>query len=101
MSKDKGQEFQILIQKIKELGYSVEIFSQEKEIAKIKKDDKEKFVVGPLMPLNTTVSARISKNKDITKKILEKAGINTPKGEVFRNWEEAKKALDENKISFP
>ncbi len=98
---EKEEKFQILLNKAKELGYRTEVISVKKQIARLSKGGKSRFIIGPLLPLNTTVSARLSRDKNMTKKILSQAGINTPQGGVYEGWSGVVDALQKSEISFP
>lgn len=98
---EKKEKFKMLLDKAKELGYSVKVMSEEKQIAKLTKDGKSRFVVGPLMPLNTTVSAKISRDKNLTKEILSDIKLTTPRGGVYTQWSKLEDAVKRSEISYP
>lgn len=95
------EEFKVFLKKAHDLGYKAEIISEEGLVGRLTKDDKRRYVIGALLPLNTSVSARLSKDKYITKKILSDIGISVPNGILATNWEEVEKALSDHKITFP
>lgn len=91
----------MFLKKAERLGYKTEVLSQEDLVARLTKNNKRRYIIGALFPLNTSVSAKLSKDKYLTKKILSDIKISVPKGILARNWQEAEAGLSDNKISFP
>lgn len=97
----KDEKLDILLKKAEEFGYKTKVLDQEAQVASLEKDGKRRFVVGPLVPLNTTVSAKISRDKNLTKKILSDIQIMTPRGNVYSSWEKLEAAVKNNEVNFP
>ena len=90
-----------IIKKAQEMGMKVEKINWKNPLVKITYGQKSKYFYGSLLPLNNTVGARLSRYKNLTKKIFIRLGIPTPKGFLCENLEEILKIIKEGKIKYP
>lgn len=96
-----GQAIRYLYKRARELGYNVEIIDEKKRVVKVSKDGKSRYVYKRSLPLNTTTSTKITKNKLLTSKILESEGFRTPKGFAVNSLEDALTHIVNRDLSFP
>lgn len=92
---------EILINKARKLNIKVQLVSKNKKIFRFIKNNQSKYVVGELAPLNNSVGTRLSKDKHITKNILNKIGIKTPQGFLLHDWKEVHILIKTGKLSYP
>ena len=99
--KTTKNKLNLMLESAVNLGYSVEIVSTNGPLVRLSKDKKTRYIWGDFLPINTTVSAKICKYKDITKNVLSSGGIKTPKGMLVKSFEEFKKRFADADFSFP
>jgi len=75
--------------------------SFDKPVVRLVKNGKRRYIVGSSLPLNNNVSAKISKDKSLTKEILSEIGISTPKGFVTSHLQEAESEFGKINLGFP
>lgn len=86
---------------IQKMGGTVEIISPQGPIRKLVLNNKNAYIVGVLLPFNSTAAAMLCKQKELTKNILKEVGISVPAGVLIKNKAQAKEALLQKKIKFP
>ena len=91
----------LLIQEMQSRGICVEIIYKDIELIKATYKNHVEWILDRESSINSTTIGIIASNKYLTKKILEKEKINTPKGEMFfvEEWQLA--ILYARKIGFP
>lgn len=99
--KTNKSKLNLMLKSAVNMGYKVEIVSENGPLVKISKDGKHRFIWGDILPINTTVSARICKYKDITKKVLASEGIRTPKGLLVKTAQEFDEKFERSGFGFP
>jgi len=93
--------FQRLVQKAKELGIEVKEIFPEKRIVALEKEGKTRYLWGSSLPLNNVVGVRLAKYKNITKLILKKLGVSTPRGFLCKSPSQAKEKIKKGEINYP
>lgn len=83
------------------LGIQAEVIRDKPTVLELKKDSAVRYFIFGLLPFNSTTSAKLSRDKDLTKEILRKAGVNTPKGFLVSKWEDVLCLLGDGSLSFP
>lgn len=96
-----AKKTEILVNKARKLNIKVRLVSKEHHVYRFTKDGRSRYVVGELAPLNNSVGARLSKDKHLTKNILNKIGIKTPQGFLLHNWKEVSYLIKKGKLSYP
>lgn len=96
-----SKKTEILINKARKLNIKVKLVSKEKQIYRFTKNSRSKYVVGELAPLNNSVGTRLSKDKYLTKNILNKIDVKTPEGFLLHNWKEVRFLIKKGKLSYP
>jgi len=93
----------MLLQAADKIGVDVELVDKNNLIYRLEKNGKIEYIKSKntLLPFNTTVSNKISANKQLSKKLLALAGIKTPAGHLLESKEELKKYLDNGKLTYP
>lgn len=87
-------------------GIKIEKISTKPNCYQLKKGDKIKYIFEsldftPYFPINDNAAFRISKNKEVTKKILDKNKIKVPKSVSVKNFSELKESLKKKVIKYP
>ncbi len=90
-----------LLEAAKKFGVRVELIHKEKSLRIFHKKGKSFFVKVHVPDLNSLVSSNIVNNKCLTKCILEKNNIPTPKGWALKNLKKALDMIDNGELKFP
>lgn len=81
---------QILIKEALKRELQIEVLDREDNFILIKNDEKEEYVKqATKTSKDSYISHLIMENKNVSKIILDRAGINSPKGGIYYNVEEA------------
>lgn len=81
---------QILMKEAIKNGISVDVLDRSENFIALKKGEKTEYVKeATKTSVDSYISVLIMENKVVTKKVVEKAGINVPKGYEFNSMEEA------------
>ncbi|MGB9911558.1 MAG: hypothetical protein ACPLKP_03070 [Microgenomates group bacterium] len=92
---------QRIINKAKKWGLKVEKIPWKKEVVVISKGKKSCYFYGSSLPLNNVVAVRLTKYKNLTKWILKKLNVPTPKGFFCQSFEEAREIIKKGEINYP
>jgi len=90
-----------LLEAAKKFGVRVELIHKDKNLRIFHKNKKDVFVKGILLDFNSHVSSKIVDNKGLTKIILEKNNILTPRGWVMKNFKKTLAMIDNGEMKFP
>ncbi|MFH1781795.1 MAG: hypothetical protein ABH835_04245, partial [Patescibacteria group bacterium] len=85
----------------KKFGVRVELIHKEKSLRIFHKNGKDIFVKETVPDLNSYVSSKIIANKALTKCILERNNISTPRGWIMKNFKKTLSMVDNGEIKFP
>ncbi len=99
--KTTKNKLNLILKSAVSLGYSASIVSTNGPLVRLSKGGKTRYIWGDFMPINTTVSAKICKYKDITKDVLATGGIKTPRGILVKSFEEFKDKFSDAELTFP
>lgn len=100
VKKIKHGGFRSFIKRALELGVDVEIFSEEPLLLRLKYKGKSIFVRKGNLPAQKRMG-NFTRNKQITKFMLEKIGIRTPRGIVAKSYKEALPMIKKEHLSYP
>lgn len=92
--------FKSLIEKALQLGVDVSYVSQFDYILKFQYLGEFFYAKKNVVPAKR-IQAKLTKDKDVTKAILDDMGISTPKGIMVETFEEAKNLIKKNKMKYP
>lgn len=81
---------QIILDTLLQMGVNVKLISKRFKLLQITHGDKHFFIKGTSFHLNPQPSTIIANNKYLTKKVLQKFNILTPKSYLVKNLEEAR-----------
>lgn len=101
MTEEKEILMDRFAKKAAKLGYKVKSFTADRHVYMISKGNRFFLTVGKHFPFNSKVAFEIALRKDLTKQILDKAGIPTPSGILAKSWGEVEKALSKKELKFP
>lgn len=93
--------FQYILDEASKKGINFEVVSENEEISCFSLGKKKVYVYKKHLPFNNTVGPKISKDKNLTKKVLGFYGVNTPKGILTSSVNEAKQELSNGNLKFP
>ena len=79
-------------------NYQVELISKRFKLMQIMIDDKPLFIKGTSFPVNSQPSCIIANNKFLTKKILKKTGVLTPKSYLTKTPKQIIEIVEQKKI---
>jgi cyanophycin synthetase len=100
IEKVKHGAYKSFLKKTLALGLSVELILHEKiPVVKITHGEKTLFCYGKV-PLFRSM-CNLTKNKSITKFVLESVGIRTPKGIVTHSFEDGIREVREKNLTYP
>ena len=92
--KDLEISTQIIIESAKKKEIEIEILDKQSHFLKLTKGNKVEYIKeATKTSLDSYITSLIMENKVVTKKILDKNGLNTPKGDYFTNIEDGLKAF--------
>lgn len=94
-------KIKLILNKAKEKGYEVEVVNKEYPVFSLTKNDVTKYIFGKVLPINNSVSVRLAKRKELTKIVLDKVGIATPKGIVIKSFGDYLEESKKIKLNFP
>jgi cyanophycin synthetase len=89
-----------LVKKALELGIEVKVFSQESSLIRLEYKGKKVFIRRGTVPIER-VMGDMTRNKEVTKMVLNDVEIKTPRGVSARSLSEAIRFLKKKKLSFP
>ncbi len=89
-----------LIERALQMGIEVDIISLEETIYQLRHKGLNKYIIKSILPF-CACNDRLVTNKQITKNILEKAGLKVAKGLMLDNYDQIESALDKGRIKFP
>jgi len=90
-----------MLEAAKKFGVKVEIMHEEKNLRIFHKNGKSIFVKGHIPDLNSFISSKIVDDKGLTKCILEKNKVPTPRGWIMKNYKKTLEMIDNGKMKFP
>lgn len=93
--------FELILDAAKSMGAKTQLVDKGKGVYSLKLNNKTRFIYKSLIPLNTSVSARLARDKFLTKQILKSAGVNTPKGILIHNPLNLEHDLETSGINYP
>ncbi|MEA1926103.1 MAG: hypothetical protein U9M90_02550 [Patescibacteria group bacterium] len=93
-------EKELIIRMIK-LGADIELVSKKNQLLKIKHKGKKKYMILNRFYFNTISSIILTKNKELTKIILEDNNFSIPRGITASDFTNAKRKIKDNGIEFP
>ncbi len=96
-----SENVEFLIEEGLEKGITWDVLVGKKPILVAKKGSEMIAFYKGKMPLNSSGSAKISKNKNLTKKILAYAGIKTPKGFLINDAEKLELLMNSTALRYP
>ena len=99
LEKTKHGGLRSLFKRAIELGYKVTFF-EGASLAKLEYKGKYIFMRPGTVPLWRQMG-NLTKDKDLTKTVLEASGIRTPRGILAGSFVEAKKLVKAKKLAFP
>ncbi len=100
LKKIKHGGFRSLVRRAIELGIDVELISHENKITCFTYKDIPFFIRGKNVPAYRRMG-EMTKNKVITKVVLENFGIRTPRGFEALSLIEAKRLIKKNNLTYP
>lgn len=92
--------FRSLVKRALESGINVELISRENKITRFQYGQDAFFIRGKNVPAYRRMG-EMTKNKVVTKMILEDFDIRTPRGFEATSLNEAKRLIKKNKLSYP
>lgn len=98
---DRNDKLEHILEVAESLGIQAEVIRQKPTVLELRKGLAIRYFVFGLLPFNSTTSAKLARDKDLTKEILRRAGINTPKGFLVGKWEDVLRLLQDRELSFP
>lgn len=98
---DRNDKLEHILEVAESLGIQAEVIRQKPTVLELRKGSFVRYFIFGFLPFNSTTSAKLSRDKDLTKEILRKAGINTPKGFLVGKWEDVLRLLQDRELSFP
>lgn len=96
-----NENLKYLMDKAESLGITFEILDTKPQIILAKKDNRAISIYKSKLPLNSSGAAKISKDKNLTKIILAKTGINVPKGILVKELDGLEHVLSESALRYP
>jgi len=100
LKKIKHGGFRSLVKRALDLDIDVELVSAENKITRFTYKDTSFFIRGKNVPAYRRMG-EMTKNKVVTKLVLESFGIQTPKGFEALSLTEAKQLIKENNLIYP
>lgn len=100
IKKIKHGGFRSLIKRAVELGVDVKTFPKEPWLLKLEYDGKVVFARKGLPPVFRRMG-NFTKNKQVTKILLENVGIRTPRGIVANSFREALPSIKKTRLAYP
>lgn len=100
IKKIKHGGFRSLIKRAVEFGIDVKIFSEEPALLKLEYKKKAIFICKSNLPVQKRMG-NFTRNKQITKFLLEKIGISTPRGIVAKSYKESLSLIKKDRLSYP
>lgn len=95
-----SDELKKLLKEAKKLGIKVNIFPSF-SLIKLSFKGKTRYILRGIVPLNKRFAGEITKNKNLTKILLKRAGIKVPKGFLSFSLKEALRNIKDKKLNFP
>jgi cyanophycin synthetase len=83
------------------MGVKIGVLSEDFRLLKLSWKGKKRILYKSKTYINKDPSAYFTKNKEITKILLQDAGINVPKGIFARNYADALRLMEKEGIFFP
>ncbi len=96
-----NENLKYLMDKANSFGITFEILDTKPQIILAKRGERTISIYKSKLPLNSSGAAKISKDKNLTKMVLSKVGINVPKGILVKNPEDLEALLDGSGIKYP
>lgn len=100
LKKIKHGGIKSLIKRALEKGINVKIFSKDPFLIKLNFEEKDIIIRGGSVPLEKRMGD-MTRNKNLTKMILENMAIHTPRGIVADSLGEAVKLVHKKKLKYP
>ncbi len=97
---NRKSDKELIIRMIK-LGADIKIVSKDDQLLKIKYKGKEKYMILNRFYFNTISSIKFTKNKELTKIILDNNNFKTPRGIIASSIADAKRKIKNKAIKFP
>lgn len=82
-------------------GVKMTVVDENLPLVEVEKGGKSKLIVKGQLPLNSSQSVKIVREKDLTKKIISRKGVKVPKGVLIKTWEELIKKVGNKDLKFP
>jgi len=89
-----------LIERALQMGIEVDIVSLKDTIYRLRHKELNKYIINSILPF-CACNDKLVTNKQITKDILDEAGLKIAKGLLLDKYDQIKNALDKGEIEFP
>ena len=89
-----------LLEKAVELGIKIKFIPSKPTLIKLTFDKKVVFIKSGRVPLSKIMGS-LTRNKELTKTVLNEIGVKTPRGIVAKSFKEALPLITKNKLSYP
>ena len=96
-----NENLKYLFNVAEKFGISIEYLDTDPVVILAKKSQKIISFYKGKLPLNSSGAAKISKDKDLTKTILEKSGIRTPKGIIVHDSLKLDEQIEKTNLRYP
>lgn len=96
-----NENLKYLMDKAKAFGITFEFLDTKPQIILAKKGERIISIYKSKLPLNPSGAVKISKDKNLTKVILAKAGIKVPKGILINNLDDLSLQLGNSGLKYP
>ena len=90
-----------LFTEAEKVGLKVVVISKKPELYSVSNGKKRELILNGLTSLNSSIGPKISKDKNLTKKVLSFSGISVPNGILSSKWNEVLDWIKVSKAIYP
>lgn len=101
MFKNLTEKKKNLLSRIKKLGIQVSVVSKDYKVLELTKGGKKRQLIDLVLQFNKKPGVLLCKNKHVTKQLLERSGVDCPRGIVVTKFSEVSAKFKKRKMQFP